>query len=151
MAPLFFSTLRVSFMECKLKVFKEYPVDGASLSRTYRFAIVDSRKSKNYPANFVCMLPVKVDQRKGKNANVFGELFGERSLDFAIELLNDALKNESDAEVKAEIERRLKLIDPKQVNLVKCALCKKTYQSKKRGKYVKNLCEDCLKKRQRFL
>lgn len=96
------------------------------------------------------MLPVKVDQRKGKNGNVFGELFGDKSLDFAIQLLSDALKNESDIEVKTEIERRLKLLDPKQANLVKCSVCKKTYQSKKVRKYNKNFCDDCLKKRHAF-
>ena len=136
-------------MACRLRVFKQDPIDG-SLSRTYRFAILDSSKSKTYPANFVCMLPVKVDQRKGKNGNVFGELFGDKSLDFAIQLLSDALKNESDIEVKTEIERRLKLLDPKQANLVKCSVCKKTYQSKKVRKYNKNFCDDCLKKRHAF-
>jgi len=136
-------------MECRLRVFKQDPVDG-SLTRTYRFAIVDSSKSKNYPANFVCMLPIKVDQRKGKNANVFGELFGDRSLDYAIELLNDAHKNESDSEVKMEIERRLKLLVPKQTILVKCSVCKKTYQPIKVRKYNKNFCDDCLKKRHVF-
>jgi hypothetical protein len=136
-------------MECRLRVFKQDPVDDP-LTRTYRFAIVDSSKSKNYPANFVCMLPLKVDHRKGKNANVFGELFGDKSLDFAIELLYDALKNESDVEVKTEIERRLKLLDPKQANIVRCSVCKKTFQSKKFRKYNRNLCDDCLKKRHAF-
>ena len=42
--------------------------------QTYRFAVVDYSRSKSYPANFVCMLPAKVDQGKGKIANVFGTL-----------------------------------------------------------------------------
>ena len=37
------------------------------------------------------------------------------------------LKSESDMEVKTEIERRLKLLDPKQAGLVECSLCKKTF------------------------
>jgi len=132
-------------MECKLQVFKRLQTE--SLAKTYRFAVLDFSKSKDYPANFVCMLPIKVDQRKGKTPNVFGELFGEKSLKFAIELLNDALESESDVEVKAELERRLKLIDPNQITLIKCSQCKKPFQPRKIRKYKKNFCDDCLKSR----
>jgi hypothetical protein len=34
-----------------------------------------------------------------ENRNVFEELFGDKSVVFAIELLNDALKSETDADV----------------------------------------------------
>ncbi len=133
-------------MDCKLQVFKREQTDN-NLGKTYRFAVLDVSRAKDYPANFVCMLPVKVDQRKGKIVNVFGELFGDKSVDFAIGLLNDALKAESDVEVKTEIRRRLKLIDPKQVNLVKCCRCKKSFQPRKIRKYKQNFCDDCLKAR----
>jgi hypothetical protein len=133
-------------MECKLQVFK-HEVDERNTGWAYRFAVVDYKKSKNYPANFVCMLPIKVYQGKANNGSVFGELFGDKSLDFAIGLLTDALKTERDAEVKTEIERRLKLIDPKQVNIVKCSQCKKMFQPRKIRKYKQNFCDDCLKAR----
>lgn len=129
-----------------MQVFKR-DAEDSNLAKTYRFAVLDFSRSKSYPANFVCMLPVKVDQGKGKIANVFGELYGDKSLDFAIELLNKALKSESDTEVKTEIERRIKLIDPKQANLVKCCVCKKTFQPVRIRKYKQNFCDDCLKKR----
>ena len=38
--------------------------DGAedySVARRFRFAAVDLDKGKNYPLNFVCMLPMKID------------------------------------------------------------------------------------------
>jgi hypothetical protein len=92
-------------------------------------------------------LPVKVDQGNGKSLNVFREMFGDKSLDLAKELLNDALKIEKDAEVIAEIERRLKLIDPKQVHLVKCGKCRKSFQPRRIRKYKQNYCDDCLKAR----
>jgi hypothetical protein len=130
-----------------LQVFRR-DAEDSSLAKTYRFAVLDFSRSKSYPANFVCMLPVKVDQKgKGKTANVFGELYGEKSIDFAIELLNKALRNESDSEVKNEIERRIKLLDPKQANMVKCCVCKKTFQPLRIRKYKQNFCDDCLKKR----
>jgi hypothetical protein len=130
-------------MDCRLQVFK-HEVDGSS-AWAYRFAVVDYSKSKSYPTNFVCMLPLKICLGKGKIGSVFGELFGDKSLEFAIGLLTAALKNESDLEVRNEIERRLKLIDPKAVTLAKCCRCNKTFQPRKVRKYKQNFCDDCLK------
>ena len=134
-------------MDCRLKVFKKEEDSDFDFARTYRFAVVDFSKSKSYPANFICMLPVKVDHGKGKILNVFGELFGDKSLDLAKDLLNEALKTEKDLEVKAEIKRRLKMIDPKQVHLEKCSGCKKTFQPRNIRRYKQNFCDDCLKAR----
>jgi DNA-directed RNA polymerase subunit RPC12/RpoP len=74
-------------------------------------------------------------------------LFGDKSVDFAINLLTEALRSERNTEVKTEIERRLKLLDPKRVTVVKCSGCKKTFQPRKIRKYKQNLCPECLKKR----
>lgn len=129
-----------------MQVFKHQKEDRNS-TVTYKFAVVDYSRSKSFPANFVCMLPAKVDFVKGKSANVFGGLFGDKSVDFAKELLNKALKSENNAEVKTEIERRLRLIDSKQVRLIKCSGCNRTFQPRKIRKYKQNLCPECLKKR----
>jgi hypothetical protein len=133
-------------MDYRLQVFKHENISRNS-GTTYRFAIVDYSRSESFPANFVCMLPANVDLVKGKSPNVFGGLFGDKGADFAKELLNKALKNESDTEVKTEIERRLRLINSKQVNLVKCGGCSRTFQPRKIRKYKQNLCPECLKKR----
>lgn len=132
-------------MDCRLQVFKYDAREGNS-RWTYRFAVVDNNKSKNYPANFVCMLPIKLYQGKANYGSVFGTLFGDKSLDFAIGLLSDALKTEDDAEIKAEIEKRLKLIIPKQVNSVKCSQCKTSFQLRKIRRYKQYLCDKCLNK-----
>ena len=133
-------------MDCRLQVFKRDQMDS-NLTKTYRFAVVDFSRSKNYPSNFVCMLPLKVDQRKGKIGNVFGELFGDKSVDLAMRLLREALKIENDVEVKAEIERRLNLIDPERVNVIRCSGCRKTFQPRKIRKYKQNFCPECLQKK----
>ena len=128
-----------------MQVFKHEKDRNSVVS--YKLAVVDYSRSKSFPANFVCMLPAKVDLVKGKSTNAFGRLFGDKSVDFAKELLNKALKSESEAEVKNEIERRLKLIDSKQVSLIKCSGCRETFQPRKVRRYKQNLCPECLKKR----
>jgi hypothetical protein len=114
-------------------------------SGTIRFAVIDSDKTKSYPSNFVCMLPLKM--QKGKIENVFGDTFGDKGLDVAMELLKDALKHENDFEVKTELERRLKLIDPKQVNQVRCSVCGKQFQVHRIRKFKQNICPECLSKK----
>ncbi len=135
-------------MNCKLKVFKQ-EVEDRNSGRAYRFAVLDYNKSNSYPANFVCMLPIKISQsqQKEKSTGVFGQLFGDKSLDLALGLLNDALKTEHDVKVKAEIERRIKLLDPKSVNLVRCSICKKSFQPLTSGWHRQKFCTECLNKR----
>jgi DNA-directed RNA polymerase subunit RPC12/RpoP len=130
-------------MDYTLQIFKH----GTRAGWAYRFAVVD--KSKTYPANFVCMLPLKLVQTKADQSygGMFGSFFGDKSVDVAVKLLNDALKTEKEADIRAEIEKRLKLVDPKQVNVVKCSECKKEFQQQKTKKYKRYLCEKCLTQR----
>jgi hypothetical protein len=93
------------------------------------------------------MLPINVELVKGKSTSAFGGLFGEKSVDFAIELLIKALKSESDAKVRTELERRLKLLEPKQSGTVECSECKRRFQPSKIKKCKQYYCRDCLKKR----
>jgi hypothetical protein len=99
--------VRVGLHICRYDAFEDYPV-----GLRYRFAVVDLDKSKRYPLNFVCMLPMKIDA-DGKSQSVFLEIFGDKSLEQTRALLTGALETESDSEVKAEIERRLKLLEAK--------------------------------------
>ena len=138
--------LCVDIMDCRLQVFK-YENISKNSGTNYRFAIVDYSRSKKYPANFVCMLPAKVDLVNGKSANVFAGLFGDKSVDFAKQLLNNALKSEKDDEVKMEIERRLKLLSSKQTGTVECSECKKPFQPAKLRKYKQHFCRECYRKR----
>jgi DNA-directed RNA polymerase subunit RPC12/RpoP len=95
------------------------------------------------------MLPLKLVQVRTTQGygGMFGGIFGDKSIDTALRLLNDALKTEKETDIIAEIEKRIKLIDPKQVNVVKCSECKKEFQLKKTKKYKRYLCEKCLNQR----
>lgn len=132
-------------MDCSLHVVK---VDNERRNSkpAYRFAVVDNSKSK-YPANFVCMLPVKVESSKEKSTNTFGDLFGDESADFAIQLLNKALITENNTEIKSEIEKRLTLLLPKHVETVECSECQKPFQKPSNRKYKHPFCTECYGKR----
>lgn len=128
-------------MKNKLKVF---PID-TDLGRKFRFAVLDLDKPRDYPANFVCILPTTVSN-KGKPSNVFFQIFGKESLEQAKLLLTEALKSENEAEVKVEIERRLTLLEPKSIIQIKCSGCGKLFQPRRIRRFKKNFCEECFKK-----
>jgi hypothetical protein len=132
-------------MEFGLQVFKRDSVEEEKMGKTFRFAVVDFSKSKSYPSNFVCMLPMKI--KKGKISNIFEQNFGDNSLDLANRLLKKALTTENDSEVKTEITRRLKLLDPNQVNQIKCSGCGKQFQPRRIRKFKQNYCSECVNKR----
>ena len=91
--------------------------DNSCLERIFRFAVVDFCRSKSFPQNFVCMLPVQLGV--SKSDSVFLQVFKDKSLEQAKVLLRGVLKTEDDFEVKTEIERRLGLLEPKVVSQVK--------------------------------
>lgn len=116
-----------------------------SFQSNYRIAVVDFSRSDSYPSNFVCMLPVKI--AKGKKTNIFEQVFGDDSLVKAKLLLNDSLKHESDLAIKAEINRRLDLLEPKLLSHVKCSGCGKQFKPKGLRRFKRHFCPECLSKR----
>jgi hypothetical protein len=117
-----------------------------SLGRRFRFAVVDLDKGKDYPMNFVCMLPLQL-AHKGKGSSVFVNVFGDRSLEVAKGLLLDALEIESDAEVRAELGRRLKLLEAKPINQKKCDDCGNLFQPRHVKRFKQRFCQECVKKK----
>jgi uncharacterized protein YceH (UPF0502 family) len=117
-----------------------------SVTKRFRFAVVDSDKSDSYPSNFVCMLPMQISG-KARMESIFMQVFGDKSAEQARALLNKALETEEEAEVKAEIEKRLKLLEAKPVIQIKCSCCGKLFQPRRVRKYQHNFCEGCMKKK----
>ena len=132
-------------MSMKLQVFEHNTKEDNPFQRSFRFAVVDFSRSESYPSNFVCMLPLKLGA--GKPDSVFLKVFGNRSLEQAKVLLNGALKVENDSAIKAEIERRLKLLDPMQTTQIKCSSCGNVFQPKRIRRYKKNFCQACMRKK----
>jgi hypothetical protein len=132
-------------MNLRLRVSKNEDARDYSQGRYIRFAVVDLDKSKNYPANYVCMLPLQ-PRANGKVHNVFSELFGKDSLELAKRLLTKALKTEGDPEIKVEIEKRLKLLEPKPPIQIKCCVCGKLFEPERR-RFKQRICQECRQKR----
>ena len=139
-----FLPLKVYNLDIRLQVF-EYYADDNSGRKNFRFAVVNFIKSKSYPSNFVCMLPAQLGV--GRADSVFLQVFGDKSLEQAKSLLKAAWEREDDSEVKAEIERRLLLLEPKEVNQIKCSSCGKLFQPRRIRKFKNNFCEECMKKK----
>jgi hypothetical protein len=116
-----------------------------SVRNCFRFAVVDLDKAKRYPLNFVCMLPTKINA-DAKSQSVFLQVFGDRSMEQARALLTEALQTEEDSEVKAEIARRLGLLEPKSISQ-KCRACGNLFQPKPAKMFRQKFCQECVKKK----
>jgi len=132
-------------MNIGLQVFRYETVNSGNLQKSFRFAVVDFSKSKGYPSNFVCMLPLQLGATKSNS--IFLQVFGDQSLEQAKALLKDALERENDSDVKAEIQRRLKLLELKKVDKIKCSGCGKLFQPRRIRRFKSNFCEECMKKK----
>jgi hypothetical protein len=130
----------------ELRIFEGEYAKGLHAWNHLRFAVVDLNKSKSYPENFVSMLPMRIDSN-GKLSSVFTNFFGKKSLKIARGLLTESLKKEHGSEIKAEIARRLKLLDPSPVIHIKCRVCKKFFQTQKERALKQKICSECLKRR----
>ena len=124
-----------------------FEVKTKNAESSYRFAVVDCNKASEYPANFVCMLPLRIELVKGKSLNTFGALFGEKSTDFAIELLKKALLREKDENIKMELKKRIKILNPAQPLKIKCNACGKKFELKTTKRYKHPLCNGCFNRR----
>ena len=133
-------------MNFELRIFRRDYTNSHSAWNHLRFAVVDLNKSKSYPENFVSMLPMRIDSG-GKMPSVFTKFFGNKSLETAQRLLIKALKKEDDSEIKAEIERRLNLLEPNPVIQIKCRVCKKFFQTQKERALKQKICPRCILKK----
>ncbi len=87
---------------------KLYAIKNQSQSTNQiQLVVVDIDRSKNYPLNFVCVLP-RYFRILEKRSSKFAKLFGEKSLSLAKKLLTDASDSEDDPEIKKVINKRIK-------------------------------------------
>jgi hypothetical protein len=130
----------VIVMKLEVLVSKKYVRRISGSTEELVFAVVDLDKAKTYPLNYVCLLPKNLE-RGSKPANKFLEIYGEESYQIAVELLTNALKNEADDKVRDEVEKRLKVVQPKPTT--KCAICGSAFEPRKFGHFLQRVCKTC--------
>jgi hypothetical protein len=127
-------------MKLELSVSKKNVKSNSGFTEEPIFSVVDFDKADSYPRNFVCLLP-KTIQREGNSPNKFPKIYGKESTKIAVELLTKALRCEGDFEVRAEIEKRLKALQPKPT--AKCTVCGCAFEPRKYGHYLQRVCRNC--------
>ena len=133
-------------MRLRLKIEPKGFSEDDSGRRLFSFAIVDMDRSTSYPQNFVCMLPMNVG-KQGKTENAFQKVFGDKSVEQAKDLLTSALESEDGLEIKTEIQRRLRLLEPASSSLVKCCGCGQTFNPGWARRYRRKFCAECMLKK----
>jgi hypothetical protein len=132
-------------MKLKLRITKNYNAKDYLKPAYIRIAVIDLTISKKYPANFVCMLPKQV-RLNAKVQNNFVKKYGDKSLELVNKLLKQALKTTEDQDIKKELVARLKILNPKPKNMVKCNVCGKEFKARKYGYRLQKTCYGCLNK-----
>ena len=100
---------QVICMKPRLFAFKRDELGHFDSRNRIYFVVVNLDKAKKYPANFVCVLP-KLKKSTVKLKTEFFRVFGVDSLRLAKKLLTEAFVDEDDAEIRAEIQERLKFL-----------------------------------------
>jgi len=132
-------------MKLRLHISRNDDLKDYSRGQYFRFAVVDLDKSKQYPANFVCMLPKKPTNNDTPH-NIFSKIYGKDSIKLAKQLLTKALSSANDLETKKAITARLKLLEPKSPLQVKCCRCGKTFTPLGMRYRRQKVCSECKQK-----
>ena len=138
-----FFVLEKNKMNLKLLITKKEIRHYNTKTKTkHLFAVIDLDKSKQYPQNFVSVLP-KTIKAIVKPANAFEGIFGNKSLDIANQLLKKALRSRPDSETTQAIRERLELIDPILHNKTNCKNCGKSIKQPKKTYRPYKFCFEC--------
>lgn len=130
-------------MNLKLLITKKETTHYNTKTKTkHLFAVIDLDKSKQYPQNFVSVLPKNI-KAVVKPANIFEGLFGNQSLEMANQLLKKALRTRPDSETKKAIRERQKLLDPQLNKKAKCQNCGNTIKKNKQRFRPYKFCYKC--------
>jgi len=130
-------------LNLKLHITKREITHHSTIIKTkYLFSVIDLDRSDQYPQNFVSVLPRKINVTV-KPCNIFEELFGNRSLETAKQLLEKALERRPNSETTKAIRHRLKLLNPQLNNKSKCQNCGKPIKQNKQKFRPYKFCYQC--------
>ena len=129
-------------MNLALHMSKNYNVKDYLKSSYIRIAVIDLDISKEYPSNFVCILPKTINPN-AKLQNKFQKRYGAESEKIIRKLLNQALRTTDDQDIKKELLNRLKILKPKPKNMIKCRICGTDFKARKFKYGLQKTCFEC--------
>jgi hypothetical protein len=132
-------------MKLRLYISKNEDLKDYSRGQYFRFAVIDLDKSRNYPANFVCMLPKKPTINDTPH-NIFSKIYGKESIKVAKHLIKKALSSENDLETKNALTERLTMLEPKKPLQIKCVRCGNSFTPLRRRYRKQKVCFECKQK-----
>lgn len=132
-------------MKLRLHISKNEDLKDYSQGQYFRFAVIDLDKSKNYPMNFVCMLPKKPTINDTPH-NIFSKIYGKESIKIAKQLVKKVLSSENDLEIKNALIERLNMLEPKQPLQVKCVRCGNFFTPLRMRYRKQKVCSECKQK-----
>jgi hypothetical protein len=112
-------------MNPQLLILRKNEMDQFDSGNRVYFVVVNLDKDREYPANFVCILPAQKHSII-KPSTEFSSVFGTDGLRLAKKLLKDALRDEDESQIRAEIERRLRILDAEGASR-KLMLCRRKH------------------------
>lgn len=133
-------------MKLRLRITRNDNLKDYQNKKYLRFAVTDLDISKHYPTNYVCILPRHI-YPTAKIPSNFVKKYENQSLEVAKKLLKKALAATDDQDIKQEIRERLKLLQPKPKNIVKCIVCGKEFESRRYRYGIRKTCYGCKSKR----
>lgn len=138
----------MNVVKLKLSISKRYVNSRSGSEGKLVFSVLDMDRSGSYPRNFVCVLPRNLDSRGGSSGSQFCKIYGSESGQVAVDLLTAGLKGRDSFEVKDEIRKRLRALEPMHVVSVKCVVCGCVFEPKKYRyrSYVQRVCQECRNK-----
>jgi hypothetical protein len=132
-------------MKLGLHVEKNFNRKNYKNGRNIVFAVINLCKPRKFPANYVCLLPKKINL-KAKQQTKFSNMFKEKSKCIAKQLLTQALKDEDECIVRKEIKYRLSLLGLKQMRWTLCLDCGRVLNVERSEVRKYNVCFWCHRK-----
>jgi hypothetical protein len=132
-------------MKLSLHITKNYNVKDYTKPGYIRIAVIDKDISKQYPSNYVCILPRTINPN-ARIPNKFQKKYGDKSPELMKKLIKQALDIVEDQDIKKELLARLKILNPKPKNLAKCNICGKEFKPRRYDYRLRKTCYSCLNK-----
>ena len=133
-------------MNLKLHITKNYNIKDYNKPDHIKIAVIDTDISKGTQQTLYACCQKHLIQTQ-KHQTSFKKSMETKAKKLIKKLLDQALKTADDQNIKKELLKRLKLLNPKPKNMVKCNMCGEEVKSKTFRYGKQKTCYECKTKR----